>query len=62
MSRDGLAISRLFSSHIYKETRFFFHSQSVIQNVIPNEIVECNKKALVCCDCCDKNQAIILVV
>ena len=56
MSRDVLAISRLFSSHIYKATRFFsFRVQSV-------GIAECSNKALFCGDCCDRNQAIILVV
>ena len=58
MSRDALAISRLFSSRIHKAARFFTHSESVIQK----EIVECSKKALFCGDCCDRDQAIILVV
>ena len=31
-------------------------------NVVQREIVECSEKALFCVDCCDRNQAIILVV
>ena len=34
MSRDVPAISRLFSSGIYKAARFFINSESVIQSVI----------------------------
>ena len=62
MSRDVLAISRLFSSRIYKAAEVF-HSfrESVVQRNI-GDIVECSKKALFCGDCCDRNQAIILVV
>ena len=56
MSRDVLAISRLFSSRINKTARFFTHSERVCGSV------ECSKKALFCGDFCDRNQAIILVV
>ena len=62
MSRDDLAISRFFSSRIYKATRFFILSESVIQSIVQSEIVECSKKALLCGDYCDRNQAIILMV
>ena len=62
MSCDILAISRLFSSRIYKVARFFIHSESIIQSVVQREIVECSKKALLCGDFCDRIQAIILVV
>ena len=58
MSRDVLAISRLFSSHVYIRRRDFLSIESVIQR----EIVKCSKKALFCGDCCDRSQAIILVV
>ena len=34
----------------------------VTKSAIQREIVECSKKALFCGDCCDRNQAIILVV
>ena len=51
MSRDVLAISRLFLVVYIKRQDFLF-----IQKV------ECSKKALFCGDCCDRNQAIILVV
>ena len=62
MSRDVLAVSRLFSSRIYK-WRDFLLVQSVIQReVVQRKIVECSKKALFFGDCCDRNQAIILVV
>ena len=57
MSHDVLAISRLFSSRTYKATRFFIHSEC--SSV---EIVECSKKTLFCGDCCDRNQAIILMI
>ena len=49
-SRDVLAISRLFSSRLYKAAKFFIYSESVV------------KKALFCGNFCDRNQAIILVV
>ena len=62
MSRDVLAISRLFSSRLYWAVRFFIHSESVIQSVVQKEIVECSKKALFCGYFSDGNQAIILVV
>ena len=62
MSRDVLAISRLFSRRIYEAARFFIHSESVIQSVVQSEIIEYSQKALFCGDCCDRNQAIILVV
>ena len=32
------------------------------ESVVQRAIVECSKKALFCGDCCDRNQAIILVV
>ena len=57
MSHDVLAISRLFSSRTYKATRFFIHSEC--SSV---EIVKCSKKTLFYGDCCDRNQAIILVI
>ena len=41
---------------MYKTARFFTHSEC-----ISVEIVECSKKALLCGDFCDRNQAIILV-
>ena len=54
MSRDVLAISRLFSSCIFMAARFFIHSGC--------SSVECRKKALFCGDFCDRNRAIILVI
>ena len=59
MSRDIVqAISRLFSSRIYNGRDF-----SLIQRECSSvEIVECRKKALFCGDCCDRNQAMILVL
>ena len=57
MSCDVLAISRLFSV-VYIRRRDFIHSESAVQK----KIAECSKKALFCGDCCDRNQAIILVV
>ena len=56
MSREVLAISRLFSSRMYKAMRFFIHSGSECSSV------ECSKKALFCGDFYDRNQAIILVI
>ena len=50
MSRDVLAISRLFFV-LYIMRRDFVHSESVVQS----EILECSKKALFCGDCCDRN-------
>ena len=61
MSRDVLAISGLFSSHIYKATRFFYSFTERIQRTT-ERVVQCSKKALFCGDCCDRNQAITLVV
>ena len=58
MSRDVLAISRLFSSRVYIRRRDFLFIQSVVER----EIIECSKKALFCGDCRDRNQAIVLVV
>ena len=58
VSHDVLAISRLFSSRIYKAARFFLVRECSSER----EIVEYSKKALFCGDCCDRNQAIILVV
>ena len=57
MSCDVLAISRLFSV-VYITRRNFIHSESVVQR----KIAECSEKALFCGDCCDRNQAIILVL
>ena len=57
MSWNVLAVSRLFSV-VYMRWRDFIHSESVVQR----KIAECSKKALFCGDCCDRNQAIILVV
>ena len=58
VSCDVLAISRLFFVvYIYIRRRDFLHSGSVVQR----KIAECNEKALFCGDCCDRNQAIILV-
>ena len=57
MSRDVLAISRLFSSRIYNAARFFYSFRER-----QREIVQCSKRGLFCGDCCDRNQAIILVV
>ena len=50
MSHEVLAISRLFSRHIYKVARFFIDSEcnGECSSV---EIVECSKKALFCGDC-----------
>ena len=59
MSRDVLAISRLFSV-VYIMQQDFTHSER--ESVIQREIVECSKKALFCGDCCDKNQTIILMI
>ena len=56
MSRDVLAICRLFSSRIYEI--FFIHSEC--SSVV--EIIECSKKALFCSDFCDRNQTITLIV
>ena len=54
MSHDVLAISRLFSSCMYKAVRFFFiHSE--IESVVQRKIAECSKKALFCGDSCDRN-------
>ena len=58
MSRDVLAISELFSSRIYIAAIFFISRESVIQR----KLMEGSKEALFCGDCCDRNQAIILVV
>ena len=58
MSRDVLAIFKLFFSRVYKAARFFY---SFIE-CSSVEIVECSKKALLCSDFCDRNQVIILVV
>ena len=59
MSRDVLTIFRILSGRIYKAAGFFFiHSESNSKY----SSVECSKKALLCGDCCDRNQAIILVV
>ena len=60
MSHDVLAISRLFSSRVFKLARFFIQRER--ESVIQREIVECSKKALFGGDCCDRNQAMILVV
>ena len=57
MSCDVLAISRSFSV-VYVRRRDFIHSESVVQR----KIAEYSKKALICGDCCDRNQVIILVV
>ena len=54
---DVLPISRLFSI-VYIRWQDFIHSESVVQR----KIAECSKKALFCDDCCDRNQAINLVV
>ena len=62
MSRDVLAISRLFSSRIYKAARLFINSEIVLHSIVQSEIVEYSKKALFCGDYCDRNQAIILEV
>ena len=59
VSCDVLAISRLFSV-VYIRQRDFIHSE--IRSVVQSKTLECNKKALFCGDCCDRNQAIILVV
>ena len=61
MSRDILAISRLFSSRIYKAARFFIYSECNNECSLV-EVVECSKKALLCGDFCDRNPAIIVVV
>ena len=61
MSLDVLAISRLFSSRLYKAVRFFSFRESTVEYSLV-EIVECSKKTLFCDDFCDRNQAIILVV
>ena len=58
MSRDVLAISRLFSSRIYKAARFIYS----FRECSSVEKEECNKKTLFCSNFCDRNQAIILVV
>ena len=50
MLRDVLAISRLFSSLIYKAARFFIHSEC--SSV---EALECSKKALFLGDFCDRS-------
>ena len=57
MSCDVLAISRLFSV-VYIRQRDFIHSESVVQR----KTTERSIKALFCGDCCDRNQAISLVV
>ena len=57
MSRDVLAISRLFSSRMHKAARFFTYSECNSERHS-----ECSKKALFCGNCCYKNHAIILVV
>ena len=66
MSCDVLAISRLFSSCIYKVARFLSFIQRVIQrfreSVVQRKIAECSKKTLFCGDCCDRNLSIILMV
>ena len=58
MSRDVLAIFRLFSSRIYKAARFFYS----FRECSSVEKVECNNKALFYSNFCDRNQVIILVV
>ena len=50
MSCDVLAISGLFSI-VYITRQDFIHSESVVQR----KTAECNKKALFCGDCCDRN-------
>ena len=60
MSCQVLAISRLFSSRIYKTARFFTHLER--ESVVQREMVKCSKNALFCGDFCDRNQTIILVV
>ena len=65
MSRNVLAISRLFSlfsTRIYKAARLFLFRESLIQSIVQSEIIECSKKAFFCGNYCDRNQAIILVV
>ena len=58
MSRNiVLAISRLFSSRVYKAGRFFTHSE---REQFSRES-RVHKMALLCGDCCDSNQVIILV-
>ena len=54
MSRDVLAFSRRSSFCISGGEIFKIRRES--------SLVECSKKALFCGDCCDKNQAITLVV
>ena len=61
MSCDVLEISRLFSV-VYIRRRGFIHSERVSESVVQRKLAKCNKKALLCGDCCDRNQAIILVV
>ena len=53
---DVLAISRLFSV-IYIRRQDFIHSgrERERESVVQRKIAQCNKKALLCGDCCDRN-------
>ena len=59
MLGNVLAISRLFSSPIYMAERFFSFIQGLSRN--QSRVGIGVEKALLCGDCCDRNQTIILV-
>ena len=65
MTRDiVLAISKSFSSRICNAARFFVHSERERERERESSLVErieCSKKTSFGGDCCDRNQAIILV-
>ena len=62
MSYDVLAISRLFSV-VYIRRQNFIHSERDRERDSKSRVeIRVLQKALLCGNCCDRNQPIILVV